>query len=205
MTAPSSILIDSGDTFIVTNEGDDPIDRAVYNRRFRIEPGKLALVPFDFIRIYWGDPRSRQGVFTPFCDSREKGWVNKRELEIVRLGVLYGSYAGDVATLLAEDWPRASPLGATGSPKRIPQSIQIRNQAGDEIVPPCFDRTGEMVYGTVKTDSTDLSDEVAYRSHLERQIDELKSRLDNLAPVGGSDVEVDGEGEAGASGLAPVR
>lgn len=199
-------MIDTGDPLIVTNEHPtEDLVKEVFGRTYRIPPHRWAIVPFDLVRVFWGDPRSRKGVYTPFCDSREKGWANKREAEITRLGVLYGSYAGDVGALNAAEWSTNSALGRTGSPKTVPHPITVRNQAGDEIVPPAFDRTGEMVYGAVKTDSADLSDEVAYRNHLERQIDELKSRLDNLAPVGGSDVEVDGEGEAGASGLAPVR
>jgi hypothetical protein len=191
VAAPSSIVIDSGETYRLRN--DHPTDELVVKhekRTFRVAAGKSALVPFEVIRVWWGDPRCRAGVFVKFSDSKEEGYVNKREAEIARLGVLYGTYAADVRSLNDPDWPMNSPN--YGQPRRTPWPITVTNEAGEQIVPCGLDLSGEMVYSTIHDESRDLNDQVQYQEHLEARIDKLQEELRRVAGGGvEDDAEVD--------------
>lgn len=186
------VMIDSGDTFILTNLSEtETLEVTLRGRTYKIEPGQNGFVPFELIRVWWGDPRSREDVFGKFSDSLEKGYINKREDEIKRLGVLYGSYAGDVVSLNDPEWPAMDPR--RGSPKRVPHPVRIRTERGEDIIPAGLDVTNKKVYAAVRRDSEDLSDEVQYRQHLEEQMDEMRAELARLgATRAESDVEVDG-------------
>ena len=197
--APSTTLIDTGDTFRLRNdhETDDLVmqDPRLKNRTITIGPGKSALVSFELIRIWWGDPRARPNVFTKFSDSRERGWVNKREAEIARLGVQYGTYVADVVSLNDPEWPVGDPRRGNEA-KRTPWPVTVSTEAGQKIVPCGLDLTSEAIYGVVQSESENLDDEVAYRQHLESRLDEMKEELRRL--TGGQtsdDTEVDIPGQ----------
>lgn len=192
MATPSNTVIDTGEQFRLRN--DSPTEELVIRhekRVIRVAPGKSAIVPFDVIRVFWGDPRSRVGVFGKFSDSRENGYVNKREDEITRLGVMYGSYASDQATLIDPEWTMGSPFA--NEPKKVPHPISVQTEDGQIVVPACFDETGEAVYAALKNDSEDLNDVVQYRQHLEAQMDALREELRaTQGRIAGDDAEVDG-------------
>jgi hypothetical protein len=195
---PSETVIDSGGIFRLRNDSPDQelvIPPTAGTRAYRIPPKKSALVPFEVVRIFWGDPRSREGVYTKFQDSKEKGFINKREDEIKRLGVFYGSYAADVETLLAEEYPPNSPLH--GEPKTTPWPVSVQTETGEKVVPACFDTSGTAVYGAVRTESEDLNDAVAYREHVERQFDAMREELKRLRGEDSNDAEVDTPTHAG--------
>jgi hypothetical protein len=174
---PSSVVIDSGETFRLRNDHpSETLTVKLGKRSYTIEPSRSALVPFELIRIWWGDPRSRPNVMVKFSDSLESGYVNTREGEIQRLGVAYGSYVADVVSLNDPEWPINDPQYGR-VPKRTPWPVTVTTETGVEIVPACFDLTGEAVYATVKDDSRDLNDQVQYREHLEARIDKLSEEL----------------------------
>lgn len=176
MASPSSTIIDSGETFRLRNDGDTELELKHGLRTIKIAPKKSGLVPFELIRVWWGDPRSRTGAYTKFSDSVEKGWINKREDEIQRLGVLYGTYASDVATLNDPEWPPGDPRYGR-EPRRVPHPVSIQTESGDIVVPACFDTSGDAVYSAMRTESEDLNDQVQYREHLEKRLDEIQHEL----------------------------
>jgi hypothetical protein len=60
--SPSSVIIDTGDVLRLRN--DHPTEPCVVvhkGRRYSIDPGRSAIVPFELVRIWWGDPRARTG------------------------------------------------------------------------------------------------------------------------------------------------
>lgn len=194
-TAPaSSVVIDTGEMFRLRNDHPDESLVVTHGkRRFTIAPGQTALVPFEVIRVNWGDPRSRPGEFRKFSDSLEDGWVNKREAEIARLGVHYGSYAADVDTLLDPEWPLGDKRRGI-VPKRVPWPVSVATEGGDIIVPACFDRAGDAVYGLIADETQNLDDQVQYREHLERRFDEMKAEIARLRGIENDDTEVDSPG-----------
>jgi hypothetical protein len=193
MARPSQVTIDSGDTFRLRNDHEtETLELLHGKRRITVAPGKTALVPFELIRIWWGDPRARPGQFTKFSDSKEAGYINKREAEIMRLGVLYGSYVADVQSLNDPNWPPNDPQYGRVA-KRTPWPVTIRDEAGQEIVPCGLDLTGDAIYQGIADDSENLDDQVMYRQHLEREIDAMKERLNELGSPNAQtdDAEVD--------------
>lgn len=190
----SSVIIDTGEMFRLRNDHEtDTLELTHKRRLYSIVPGQTALVPFELVRIHWGDPRSRVGEYRKFSDSLEDGYVNKRELELARLGVHYGSYASDAATLCDPDWPVGDRRRGV-EPKHCPWPVTVGTENGDIIVPACFDFTGSEVYGMVANESTDLNDQVAYREHMERRFEELKAEMARLAGGATDDAEVDAPG-----------
>ena len=127
-----------------------------------------------------------------FSDSKEEGYVNKRELEIQRLGVKYGSYVADVVSLNDPNWPPGDKrFGVV--PKRTPWPVTIRDEAGQEIIPCGLDLSGEAVYQGLNDASENLDDAVMYRQHLERELDAIKEQLARMGPDAprADDAEVD--------------
>lgn len=185
-------VIDTGETFRIRN--DHPTEPLVLEhgkRKFRIEPGKSGLVPFEIIRVWWGDPRAREGRYEKFADSYEAGYVNMREKEITRLGILYGTYSTDVGQLNDPEWPVGDARRGI-VPKRIPWPVTVTTEAGERIVPAGLDLTGEDIYPAVRAESEDLNDEVQYRDHLTSRIDQLTEKLRKLEGLGEvDDTEVD--------------
>lgn len=193
MARPSQVIIDSGDTFRLRNDhATETLTIDFGRRKYVVEPGKTALVPFELIRVWWGDPRARTGQYTKFSDSKESGYINKREAEIARLGVLYGSYVADVASLNDPEWPVQDPQHGR-VPKRTPWPVSIRDEAGNEIIPCGLDLTGDAVYqGVADPNEANLDDQVQYRQHLERELDAIKERLAHMGePGSNTDAEVD--------------
>jgi hypothetical protein len=78
----------------------------------------------------------------------------------------------------------------------VPHPISVQTEAGEPIIPACFDLTGEAVYGAVRNDSQDLNDQVVYREHLEKRMDEMAAELRSLQGVSDpDDAEVDVPGK----------
>jgi hypothetical protein len=192
MARPSQVTIDSGDTFRLRNDHPtDTLELVHGKRRIVVQPSKTALVPFELIRIWWGDPRARPDQFTKFSDSKESGYINKREAEIMRLGVLYGSYVADVVSLNDPEWPVQDPQYGRVA-KRTPWPVTIRDEAGQEIIPCGLDLSGDAIYPGINDESENLDDQVMYRQHLERELDAVKERLDALGSgTQTDDAEVD--------------
>ena len=189
------IPIDTGDIFRLRNDSKDEtlvIPASLTYKQYTIPPGKTALVPFEPIRVWWGDPRCKPEIMTRFRDSSipngaPRGFINKREDEIRRLGVLYGSYASDIDSLLDPEFQRGSPH--FGEPKRVPHPVSIQTESGEKIVPLCFDREGT-VYPAIDNSDESLTDEVAYRTYLEKRMDEMREELNRVSGRS-DDAEVD--------------
>jgi hypothetical protein len=186
----SRTVLDSGDSLRLRNEHPtEDLIVPLNKKAYRVAPGEVAIVPFELVRVYWGDPRSREGIYTKFSDSKETGYVNKREDEISRLGNLYGSFAGDVDELCDPEWP-ATDSRYGKIPKLTPWPISVQTLEGKSVLPPCFDKSGEQVYGAVMVETEDLNDAATYRRHLENRLDDIQGELRRVA---GHDQETDDE------------
>lgn len=191
----SNVIIDTGEMFRLRNDHETEVLELKHGRRrYAIQPGQTALVPFELVRVHWGDPRSRPGEYRKFSDSLEDGYVNKRENEIARLGVHYGSYASDAATLCDPDWPPNDKRYGKVQ-KHCPWPVTVGTEGGDIIVPACFDTSTSEVYGLVANETEDLNDQVQYREHLERQLDQIREQLASVTGTARTDdTEVDAPG-----------
>lgn len=180
MPTTTPIRIDTGDTFRITNVGDRTYTFVWNKRTWRLQPTQSEFVPFDVIRLYFGDPRSIIGTSKSYQDSRGKGEIAKREDEIERLAVLYGVYADGIHELM------------TKAP-----ACRITTANGDEIVMPIFDPTGATIPGeTNPVDINNITDINAVVANLQEQINNLQRHRDNVRANGPNttdDVEVDGD------------
>lgn len=192
--SPAAVVIDTAEVFRIKNDDETVLHLSLGSRSWDIEPGGSALVPFEVIRINWGDPRSKPGVYGKFADGREKGWINKREDEIKRLGVWYGTYATDAATLNDTEWPIGDK--AFGTPRTVPHKVRVQTEGGEEIILPAFDTEGRS-YRALNNEPKDLTDEVTYRQDLEQRMEDLQAEMRATRQMGTEDdTEVDGGGPA---------
>src|ERR1700689_1446525 len=94
-----------------------------------MEAGQMRLVPFDIVRLYFGDPRSVPGEFGRVETKNSKvgiGDIVPREQEIRRLCVLYGLYETHMDLL----------------PKAVP-ACTITTADGIEVICPAIDPDGD--------------------------------------------------------------
>jgi hypothetical protein len=122
--------------------------------------GKARLVPFDVVRLYWGDPRSIKGAFGRVTDERGNfaGDVAPREQEVRRLTALYGLHT-------------ESPLLAD-----VVAKVTITNGDDLEIFTPAIDPEGEHIYGVEGNDAP-VYDAATKFAKLEREMAIVKEQL----------------------------
>lgn len=181
---PTPLKFDSQDSFMLFNKDDHTLTFAMPNQRFVVEPTHRIFVPFDLIRIYFGDPRSVPGSRRKYEDSRGKGTIPAREVEIDRLKTLYGVYGEDQVKL--ED--------------RTPK-IVIKTADGVEIIPPIYDRTGTRQSAAAPKTLTDIRSVQTLAAIIEqqqKQLDEMKRMMQRaeLEVPNSDDIETDTVDEA---------
>jgi len=143
-----------------------------------LEAGQAKLVPFDLVRVFFGDPRSVPGVQGRTEDKRGIGDIPPREHEIRRLATLYGIY--DVNLIrLSEAVP----------------DVTITTGDDIEIICPATDPEGKHVYG-YEHDTAEVHDVATQLSKMREQIKMLESQAKAEAKRGvkndGADVTTDG-------------
>lgn len=176
-TTTNAIKFDSKDTFLLTNTGESILTFKVARQKWIIEPGQQAFVPFQLIQIYFGDPRSVPGSRRMFNDSTGEGTIASREEVVDRLKVLYGVYGEDAAKL--ED--------------RIP-NCTIRTTTGTVVYTPAIDREGNHVQAINNksvADINSLDDVAAIIAQQERQLEQMRQRMDAMKSNGDNDAEVE--------------
>ena len=144
-----------------------------------LEAGKAKLVPFDLVRVFFGDPRSVPGVRGRTEDRHgQVGDIPPREHEIRRLATLYGIYDVNMGRL-AEAVP----------------DVEITTADGVTVVCPAIDPDGSHVYGH-DADSAEIHDVATQLQHMREQIALLEQQAKAEGKRGskndGSDVGHDG-------------
>src|ERR1700685_3766551 len=110
-----------------------------------MEAGQARLVPFDLVRVFFGDPRSVMGVKGRTESSKGViGDITPRENEIRRLSTIYGLYEANAPRL-----PEIAP------------NVTITNADDEIILFVTDDLEGENVYGFV-ADSAEDDDGATY-------------------------------------------
>ena len=177
LSRTSSTVLDTGQHYYVQNNTDSRLtmpdgrtDLLRFARvAYRCEPGDKAIVPWEVIALYFGDPRSQMDKILKAEDSRGEHQVPMRGTELLRLSVYWGVYEQGVDAL-AEVIP----------------DVTITTLTGIEIVPPCFDPYGEHVYGYQRSmqKSTDIA---TLMGDLQEQLDELRTKYDSIQVNGDND------------------
>jgi hypothetical protein len=143
-----------------------------------LEEGQAKLVPFDLVRLFFGDPRSVMGVKGRTESSKGViGDIPPRENEIRRLSTIYGLYEANAPRL----------------PEAVPD-VTITNADDTEIVCVVNDLEGEHVYGFV-ADSAEVHDVATQLANMRKQIAMLEEQAKAESKNGrndGADVAHDG-------------
>lgn len=188
------LKLDSGKMYFITNNTSKPLTlpdgRTPLLRYARVPypvaPGEREIVPFDVIALYFGDPRSRNGIIQKYKDSRGEGMIQSREAELGRISVFWGVYEQGVDTLVS-----------------VVPDVTVTTLNEQEIVPPCFDPFGEYTYGFEKP-ALDSQSGVATRMEaMQREMDQMREMMNSLAANGDMDDEVSEDLPAFPSGTHP--
>lgn len=180
-----AITLDSGRQYLIRNNTHAPLtlpdNRTPLLRYARIDyplaSGEETIVPFDVVVLYFGDPRSRNGMNQKFMDSRGEGTIPSREAELARIAVFWGVYEDGIDTLA-----------------NVVPDVTISTLDGTEIVPPPFDPFGDHVYGFEKNTDTTQSGVAATIESMQAQIDQLQDMQSAMLDRGqdnDADVEED--------------
>lgn len=99
--SPGQLVIEPDQQFILTNNGTENRTFTYAHKKYVVEAGSHKVVPFDVIRLYFGDPRSVTGIEQRYedPDGNPNARIGKREKEIDRLVVQYGLYPGAESSL----------------------------------------------------------------------------------------------------------
>lgn len=143
------------------------------------EEGEERFVPFDVVRLYFGDPRSIMSQGQRFETRKgDPGDIAPRQEETRRLSVLYGLYSTDIFKL-----------------DSIVPDCTIKTAKGEEIITPAVDPQGKNIYGHVSSTNA-AYDQATTIEQLKNQLAMLEEAQKALERRGndnsGSDVEVDG-------------
>lgn len=174
----NALKIDSGKMMFIQNNTLKPLThpngRSPLLKYARIPyplgPGEKEIVPFDLIALYFGDPRSRNGMVQKFKDSRGSGMIQSREAELSRISVLWAVYEQGVDTLA-----------------QVVPDITISSLQGEEIIPPCFDPYGEHSYGFEQGPIDTQQGAAAQLVALQEQMDQMKQMMEALQNGGDND------------------
>jgi hypothetical protein len=166
--SPGQLVIEPDQQFILTNNGTEPWSATWNRRKYTVPPGQHIVVPFDIIRVNFGDPRSVVGVQQKYEDADgNRGDINKREKEIERLAVLLGLYAGNESKI--PDHPKV-------------KHMKIETIDRQEIFCPAVDPDGMISYA--HREATDnVQDTASLLAQMQRRLDQQQKLIDILAGV----------------------
>lgn len=144
-----------------------------------LEEGQAKLVPFDIIRVFFGDPRSVPGIQGRTEDSKGRvGDIPPREHEIRRLATLYGLYETNAALL----------------PDAVPH-VSILTADEVEVICPATDPEGQHIYGHA-ADTAEVHDVATQLDNMRKQMAFLEKQMAAQQEKGvandGADVAHDG-------------
>ena len=167
--SPGQLVIEPDQQFRLTNNGDESRTFKWDHRKYVVEAHSHRIVPFDVIRLYFGDPRSVRGIEQRYEDTvgnppNPNARVAKREKEVERLAVLYGLYAGK-----EQDLPNHPSI----------RDFVVETFDGVEIFCPAVDPEGEITYA--HREATDnVQDTAALLAMMQRKQEQQQALIDQL-------------------------
>jgi hypothetical protein len=172
------LKLDSGKMYFIQNNTTRPLtypDGRTPLLKYAGVPYPLAsnqkeIIPFDLISMWFGDPRSRNGMIQKYKDSRGEGTIQSREAELSRISILWGVYEHGIDTLA-----------------NVVPDVTISTLQGQEIVPPCFDPFGEHSYGFEKGPIDTQQGAASQIIAMQEQMDQLRAQMDALLETGDND------------------
>ena len=183
--SPGQLVLDPTDSFRLTNTSTTEFDLDEVNkdwknepiklsntftytwarRKYIVGPGETLTVPWDIVRLNFGDPRSVNEVYQKYEDQNgEQGDIPPRGREVARLCVLHGIYAGNEIRL-----PECHSV----------RYITIRTMDGQEIFCPAVDIDGSISYGHREGDR-DVQDPATMMATMKAQMQRMQEQMDAM-------------------------
>ena len=170
--SPGQLVIEPDQQFILTNNGDTTLKFTYAGRTYIVQSNEHKVVPFDVIRLYFGDPRSVVGIEQKYERSQGEGGpqdlptgnIAKRENEIQRLAILYGLYAGNEAKI--PDLPQVN-------------NVKVETLDRIEIFCPAVDPEGIMTYAHREA-SNNVQDTATLLAQMQRKMEQQQAMIDEL-------------------------
>lgn len=205
---PTPVTINIEDAFLITNNADPAncpiewedsegnwrkwdgiLDLVWVRRHYIIPPGAQRQVPFDVVRLYFGDPRSVVGEPGKFEDfDGKRGDIAPREKEVQRVAGLWGLYDQNIHMM--QEYPVFAHTLIT--------TIGTPDSPLTEIFTPAVDPAGNMIYGHQRVNETSydlatlLSESRKKQDAMQAQIDRLEAALGSGQPTDDESLPKDG-------------
>jgi hypothetical protein len=157
------VTLKMGDILRVTNVGDRIFRGAWDLVDYVIPPGGSDYLPFEAVKLFFGDPRSGKDVRSDRDQRGTVGFVSDRSAEVRRLRLLYdhgfGDYTGHEGVEKVWQWDR------------IPH-VEVHTLGGDRIWTVLDDPAGTTITPASRTEAEDrnLREVVAEQGQLIRQL-----------------------------------
>lgn len=120
-----------GDILRVKNLSDThTISMAWDSRQYAVPPGGEGFIPFEAVKLYFGDPRSTEKIQSLHTETGVVSFIPDRATEVRRLNTLYGAPFGD-ESIVRGDVPSAEIHTLEG--ERI--TTVIEDPAGESTAP----------------------------------------------------------------------
>ena len=165
--SPGQLVIEPDQQFVITNNGTEARKFTWASRHYVVEPGDHKVVPFDIVRLYFGDPRSVVGLeqrYEDTVDGNPNARIAKREKEIERLVVFYGLYAGNESKLPSHP---------------LIKDFVVETLDHIEIFCPAVDPDGTITYA--HREATDnVQDTASLLAQMQRKMEQQQNMIDEL-------------------------
>jgi len=181
-TDPDSLPVEWRDSEGKIRTWDGILDLVWVRRHYVIGPGEERQVPFDIVRLYYGDPRSVPGEPGRFEDfDGNRGDIAPRENEVRRVAGIWGLY--DQSLHMLPEFPQVANVLIT--------TIGTSSSPISEIFTPAVDPRGDAIYGhqTINETSYDIATMLSEERKRSAAQEQRIARLETL--LSGSSAEED--------------
>jgi hypothetical protein len=186
------MTIQPDDLFQMTNLEDHPLRFTVASKTYAVGPGQTVYVPFDLVRLYFGDPRSGVMERTYKDEQGNRMHIPSRANELKRLTVWHGvaQRGNDIKAKAEKEGTALPPLPTL---EDVAPKVKLVDDAGNEIQSVVTDPTGKEVVETVANlnDPASLAAEVARQRQVLERLEAQSQALQNAPTEDGEEVTED--------------
>lgn len=180
----STATIDASDLFQLTNLEDHLLRFTVAGKNYAVGAGQTVYVPFDLVKLYFGDPRSGLMERSYKDESGNRIHIPSRARELDRLGTWYGLEIkqNEIKAKAVKDNVAIPPLPTLAD---VAPKVKLVDGTGNEIKHVVDDPTGQAAVEPVSMlDSPEaIKAEVARQRQVLERLEAAQQAL-NDAPTG---------------------
>jgi hypothetical protein len=184
--------IAADDLFQLTNLEDYPLRFMVANKNYAVGAGQTVYVPFDLIKLYFGDPRSGLMERSYKDEQGNRVHIPSREREVSRLTIMHGvpQKHNDLRAKAEKDGVALPPLPTL---EELAPKVRIVDGSGHDIKHVIQDPLGREAVEPVSTlDSPEaIKAEVARQRQVLERLEAAQQAIDDAPTGDGEEVTED--------------